>query len=158
MAQADKNAPDRPPSAYVIFSNKVREEVKPENLSFTAIAKRVGERWQELSAAQKDPYESEASAAKETYYTAMAEYKNTREYRDYDQYLTDFKTTHTSNTGMLNQVLSNEQNAEDVQEKSGQKWRRPKALPVAAVSMAVNPTRSKPLLGARKGCLEGLAL
>src|SRR5882757_7763872 len=31
----DENAPERPPSAYVIFSNKVREEVKDQNLSFT---------------------------------------------------------------------------------------------------------------------------
>ncbi|KAL2054701.1 hypothetical protein ABVK25_005005 [Lepraria finkii] len=89
--KADENAPERAPSAYVIFSNKIREELKPQNLSFTAIAKRVGERWQELSAGEKEPYESEASTAKEKYHTEMAEYKTTRSYREYQQYLGEFK-------------------------------------------------------------------
>ena len=63
----DENAPERPPSAYVIFSNKVREEVKEQNLSFTKIAKLVGDRWQKLDPAGKEPYEAQANAAKERY-------------------------------------------------------------------------------------------
>lgn len=62
----DENAPEKPPSAYVLFSNKIREEVKSENLSFTEIARLVGERWQKLDPAQKDRFESHASALKET--------------------------------------------------------------------------------------------
>merc|ERR1711939_1067025 len=53
----DENAPERPPSAYVIFSNKMREDLKGRNLSFTEIAKLVGENWQNLTPGEKDPYE-----------------------------------------------------------------------------------------------------
>ncbi|KFY95229.1 hypothetical protein V500_02885, partial [Pseudogymnoascus sp. VKM F-4518 (FW-2643)] len=35
----DENAPARPRSAYVIFSNKMREDLKVKSLSFTEIAK-----------------------------------------------------------------------------------------------------------------------
>lgn len=80
--------------------SEIREELKPENLSFTTIAKRVGERWQDISAEEKEPYESQASTAKEKYHTEMADYKTTRSYRDYQQYLAEFKAKHSSNSGM----------------------------------------------------------
>jgi hypothetical protein len=87
----DENAPERPPSAYVIFSNKMREELKGRNLSFTEIAKLVGENWQNLSPAEKEPYEQQAFSAKERYNHELAEYKKTNEYKEYSQYLADFK-------------------------------------------------------------------
>jgi hypothetical protein len=73
--------------------------LKPENLSFTAIAKRVGERWQDIPAEDKEPYESEATSAKEKYHAEMSEYKTTRSYREYQQYLVDFKAKNASNSG-----------------------------------------------------------
>jgi hypothetical protein len=73
--------------------------LKPENLSFTAIAKRVGERWQELPPEEKEPFETEASAAKEKYHADMAEYKTTRSYREYQQYLAAFKAKNSSTSG-----------------------------------------------------------
>lgn len=91
----DENAPEKPPSAYVLFSNKIREEVKSENLSFTDIARLVGERWQKLDPAQKDRFESHASALKETYNAQLGEYKKTDEYREYSQYLAEFKAKHS---------------------------------------------------------------
>ncbi|MCJ1294732.1 hypothetical protein MMC34_006290 [Xylographa carneopallida] len=87
----DENAPERPPSAYVIFSNKCREELKPQNLSFTSIAKLVGERWQALGAGQKDPFESQAASLKETYNAELAKYRRTSGYKTYLEYLIDFK-------------------------------------------------------------------
>jgi hypothetical protein len=87
----DENAPERPPSAYVIFSNKMREELKGRNLSFTEIAKLVGENWQNLSPAEKEPYEQQAFSAKERYNNELAEYKKTENYREYAQYLAEFK-------------------------------------------------------------------
>lgn len=90
----DENAPERPPSAYVIFSNKVREDVRSEKLSFTDIAKLVGDKWQKLSPAGKEPYEAQASAAKEKYNSELLAYKKTDEYKEYLQYLADFKTKH----------------------------------------------------------------
>ncbi|KIW83074.1 hypothetical protein Z517_02317 [Fonsecaea pedrosoi CBS 271.37] len=90
----DENAPERPPSAYVIFSNKVREEVKDQNLSFTQIAKLVGDRWQKLDPTGKEPFEAQANAAKEKYNILLSAYRKTDEYRDYMAYLSEFKARH----------------------------------------------------------------
>ncbi|CAF9927833.1 MAG: hypothetical protein ALECFALPRED_003893 [Alectoria fallacina] len=112
--KADDNAPERPPSAYVIFSNKIREELKPENLSFTAIAKKVGERWQDIPAEEKEPYESEASVAKEKYHAEMADYKTTTSYREYQQYLAEFKAKHASNSEGKRPKLTSEDTQENI--------------------------------------------
>lgn len=90
----DEHAPEKPPSAYVLFSNKIREEVKGDNLSFTEIARLVGERWQKLSASEKEMFESHAAALKDRYNVQLAEYKKTDAYRQYMEYLADFKAKH----------------------------------------------------------------
>lgn len=90
----DPNAPEKPPSAYVLFSNTVREEVRSENLSFTEIARLVGERWQKLNPVQKETFESHASTLKETYNSELVEYKKTDVYKEYSQYLVDFRAKH----------------------------------------------------------------
>lgn len=87
----DENAPERPPSAYVIFSNKMREDLKGRSLSFTEIAKLVGENWQNLTPSEKEPYEQQAFAAKEKYTIELSEYRQTESYRSYADYLVDFK-------------------------------------------------------------------
>lgn len=89
--KADENAPERPPSAYVIFSNKMREDLKGRNLSFTEIAKLVGEHWQSLLPSEKEPYENSAYTAKERYNNELLEYKKTQSFKDYSRYLADFK-------------------------------------------------------------------
>lgn len=95
----DENAPERPPSAYVIFSNKIREEIKDRNLSFTQIAKLVGDRWQKLEPRGKEPYETQANAAKERYAIQLSTYKKTDAYIEYTQYLADFKAKHGAGGG-----------------------------------------------------------
>ncbi|KAK5272166.1 hypothetical protein LTR96_001796 [Exophiala xenobiotica] len=90
----DENAPERPPSAYVIFSNRVREEVKDQNLSFTQIAKLVGDKWQKLDPTSKEPFEAQANAAKERYNIQLSTYRKTDAYKEYMQYLADFKSKH----------------------------------------------------------------
>ncbi|KAJ0290807.1 hypothetical protein COL940_000690 [Colletotrichum noveboracense] len=92
----DENAPERPPSAYVLFSNKMRDELKGRNLTFTEIAKLVGEHWQNLTPAEKEPYETSALKAKEKYNHDLAEYKKTPEFRKYTAYLADFKARQAS--------------------------------------------------------------
>jgi len=108
----DEHAPERPPSAYVLFSNsmsqghdsterhqgwgndkpaEIREILKDHHLSFTDIAKRVGERWQALSPDEKEPFETQAAAAKEKYNTELAGYKTTESYKEHVRYLADFK-------------------------------------------------------------------
>ncbi|CAF9916651.1 MAG: hypothetical protein GOMPHAMPRED_001068 [Gomphillus americanus] len=94
--KTDTSAPERAPSAYVIFSNKIRAELKPQKLNFTDIAKIVGERWQVLEPEEKEQYESQAAAAKDRYNAALVKYKRTSQYRKYQQYLADFKARNTS--------------------------------------------------------------
>ena len=69
----------------------MREDLKSQNLTFTEIAKLVGENWQSLPPAEKEVYESQANASKDKYHRQLAEYKKTPEYRKYAQYLQDFK-------------------------------------------------------------------
>ncbi|KAI1406811.1 hypothetical protein F5Y13DRAFT_9169 [Hypoxylon sp. FL1857] len=87
----DENAPERPPSAYVLFSNKMREDLKGQNLTFTEIAKLVGENWQNLTRDEKEPFERQAHEAKERYNRELADYKKTAEYRKYCDYLHEFR-------------------------------------------------------------------
>ncbi|KAF4968067.1 hypothetical protein FSARC_4485 [Fusarium sarcochroum] len=90
----DENAPERPPSAYVLFSNNL----KSQNLTFTEIAKLVGENWQNLNAGEKESYESQANADKEKYHRDLMEYKKTPDYRKYMQYLHEFKEKQAKRT------------------------------------------------------------
>ena len=79
---------------------EVREDLKPLSLSFTEIAKRVGESWQVLSPEGKEPYEAHASASKEKYNQDMASYKMTDSFREYQRYLADFRAKHGNRTGI----------------------------------------------------------
>jgi len=63
-------------------------------LSFTEIAKVVGERWQVLPTEIRETCEQQANAAKEKYYSELAEYKKTPEYNQYQEYLMEFKAKH----------------------------------------------------------------
>lgn len=69
----------------------MREDLKGRSLSFTEIAKLVGENWQNLSPSEKEPYEQQAFGAKEKYTVELAEYRKTESYRVYSEYLIEFK-------------------------------------------------------------------
>lgn len=69
----------------------MREDLKSQNLTFTEIAKLVGENWQNLAAPEKEAYETQANTAKEKYHRDLLEYKKTPEFRRYSQYLNEFK-------------------------------------------------------------------
>lgn len=69
----------------------MREEVKYRKLTFTEIAKLVGECWQSPNSTKKETYESQANAARQKYNLDLAEYKKTTEYGTYANYLQDFK-------------------------------------------------------------------
>jgi hypothetical protein len=73
---------------------EVREHLKGKDLSFTEIAKTVGERWQVLAPDDKATYESRSQAMKDHYYAQLAEYKKTQDYAHYQNYLEDFKAKH----------------------------------------------------------------
>lgn len=74
----------------------MRDDLKGRHLSFTEIAKLVGENWQNLPPSEKEPYEAQAFADKERYNQELAEYKETENYKQYNQYLIDFKAKQAS--------------------------------------------------------------
>ncbi|ORX96627.1 HMG-box [Basidiobolus meristosporus CBS 931.73] len=92
----DKNAPEKPPSAYVMFSNKVRAEFKDQNMSFTDMAKIVGDRWKSLSPEEKEDVDQCAAKAKQEYTEALEAYKKTPEYKEYQEYLVEFRAKSSS--------------------------------------------------------------
>ncbi|KAK4874995.1 hypothetical protein RN001_011417 [Aquatica leii] len=71
----DKSQPKRPSTAFMIWLNEHREEIKSENpgIKVTEIAKKGGEMWKELK--DKSEWEKKAAAAKEEYEKAMKEWK-----------------------------------------------------------------------------------
>ncbi len=86
----DMNRPLKPPSAYVMFSNQVRLDVKGQQLSFTDTAKTAGDRWKAIPLAHKEQLEKDALKAKRTYQGDLEEYKRTEQYRTYQDYLHEF--------------------------------------------------------------------
>jgi hypothetical protein len=73
----------------------MREDFKGRNLTFTEIAKLVGENWQNLTPSDKEPFERQAQAAKDKYNADLAEYKKTPLYKKYMAYLQEFKAKHS---------------------------------------------------------------
>ncbi|POW17674.1 hypothetical protein PSTT_00519, partial [Puccinia striiformis] len=81
----------KPLSAYVMFSNTVREQLKGQQISFTEIARTVGERWKTLERSAKEAFEREASEQKDRWTKSMLAYKRTHEYEQHRRYLQQFK-------------------------------------------------------------------
>ncbi|GAN11608.1 hypothetical protein MAM1_0746d11183 [Mucor ambiguus] len=91
-AKPDRNAPIKPPSAYIMFSNDSRAELKNQNLSFAELAKIVGDQWKNLSHMEKQSYERRAMRAKDEYLAALEQYRQTPQYHRYQEYLNEFKS------------------------------------------------------------------
>jgi hypothetical protein len=74
----------------------VREVLKGQDLSFTEMAKLVGERWQVLRPNIRDAFELEAATAKDKHLSELSKYKMSLQYTQYQKYLEDFKLKHTT--------------------------------------------------------------
>eukprot|EP00741_Cyanophora_paradoxa_P014087 tig00020734_g13598.t1 len=68
-APRDPGAPKRPSNSYAIFFTESREKLKQNNMSVssTDLAKICGEKWREMTAEEKAPYEAKAAADKARY-------------------------------------------------------------------------------------------
>ncbi|GAA5960914.1 hypothetical protein JCM3765_007535 [Sporobolomyces pararoseus] len=75
-AKKDPNAPKRPLSAYMHFSQAKRAEVKEENpdVTFGEIGKLLGAKWKEADAEERAPFEEKAKEDKARYEKEKAEY------------------------------------------------------------------------------------
>lgn len=89
----DPNAPQRPLSAYVLFSNAVRDELKDQPLSFAEKSRVVGDRWQNLPDASKESWQEMASGPWEKYKADREQYQQTESHREYQAYLAEFNAS-----------------------------------------------------------------
>lgn len=65
----DPNAPKKPYTAYIYFSNNIREDIKQQNpdFSFTDIAREMGRRFKQLNPEEKKYWQEVAAREKERY-------------------------------------------------------------------------------------------
>merc|ERR1712093_192035 len=90
----DKNAPKRPMSAYILFANDVREDVREElgeNASFGQIGSKISSIWNSMDEEEKECYQLAAEKAKEKYQKTLAKYKKSRKFAQYQAKLAEFK-------------------------------------------------------------------
>ncbi|KAI8987472.1 hypothetical protein BDF20DRAFT_832403 [Mycotypha africana] len=103
-AKPDRYAPVKPPSAYIMFSNDARAQLKDKNLSFAELAKIVGEQWKNLSHGERQNYERMAMRAKDEYLAALEQYRQTPQYERYQEYLSDFKAKQEAANRLIGRV------------------------------------------------------
>jgi hypothetical protein len=88
----DPNAPHKPKTAYVLFSEHVRQDSALSGSSFTEIAKETGKRWRELSHEERMIiWETPVADRLEEYKKELECYKQTEKYRSHQTYLDGFK-------------------------------------------------------------------
>jgi len=76
----DPNAPKRPMTAFLRYSQEHREEIKKKNPDWkvTEISTKLGEQWKKLSKDKKSSYEKEYEKDKEKYDKEVKKYKGTK--------------------------------------------------------------------------------
>ncbi|KAL4108905.1 hypothetical protein PRIC1_000614 [Phytophthora ramorum] len=72
----DKNAPKRALSAFMFFSNDIRDTVKREmpELQFLEISSEIGRRWKQITDEDRKPYDELAAADKRRYQEEKEDY------------------------------------------------------------------------------------
>jgi hypothetical protein len=74
----DPNAPKRALSAFMLFSQEKRNQIKTDNpeATFGQIGKLLGDAWKSASDDDKAPFLAKAEKEKEKYVEAMKKYKS----------------------------------------------------------------------------------
>ncbi|ELV11007.1 High mobility group protein B3 [Tupaia chinensis] len=74
----DPNAPERPPSGFLLFCSEFHLKIKSTNpgISIGDVAKKLVEMWNNFSDSEKQPYITKAAKLKEKYKKDVANYKS----------------------------------------------------------------------------------
>ncbi|KAF8051424.1 hypothetical protein N665_1727s0009 [Sinapis alba] len=74
----DPNAPKKAMSGFMYFSQMERENIKKTHIGigFGEIGKVLGDKWRQMSAEEKEPYEAKAQVDKKRYKDEISDYKN----------------------------------------------------------------------------------
>jgi hypothetical protein len=83
-AKKDPNAPKKPLTSFMLFSNENRSRIQKENpsMTFGELGKKIGELFRGLSSSEKQKYEDMSKKAKEQYKKQMQEYENKQKAKD----------------------------------------------------------------------------
>ena len=83
-AKKDPNAPKKPLTSFMLFSNEVRSRIQKENpsMTFGELGKKIGELFRGLSSADKQKYEDLSKKEKERYKKQMQEFENKQKAKD----------------------------------------------------------------------------
>ncbi|EFP87574.2 hypothetical protein PGTUg99_036282 [Puccinia graminis f. sp. tritici] len=75
--ERDPNAPKRPASAYILFQNAVRQEMRAANptADYKELARQIGDRWKNLSEEAKRPWSEAGKLAMNSWNIQNKEYK-----------------------------------------------------------------------------------
>ncbi|KAL1200842.1 FACT complex subunit SSRP1 [Cardamine amara subsp. amara] len=74
----DPNAPKGVMSSFMFFSQMERDNIKKTHpgIAFGEVGKVLGDKWRQLSAEEKEPYEAKAKVDKKRYKDEISDYKN----------------------------------------------------------------------------------
>ncbi|CAF2089966.1 unnamed protein product [Brassica napus] len=74
----DPNAPKKAMSGFMYFSQMERDNIKKihPGIGFGDVAKVLGDKWRQMSAEEKEPYEAKAQVDKKRYEDQISDYKN----------------------------------------------------------------------------------
>jgi hypothetical protein len=104
--KSDMNAPTKPKSGYVLYSNHIRKDPKVAVMSFDAIAKYVGHNWQLLGPKKRKLWEDRPTNEMCAYYNCLDIYKQSKNYAVYQIYLANFKKDGKHQSSMHKEKIS----------------------------------------------------
>lgn len=106
----DVNAPKKSPTAYFLFTAKVRAEVQAANpdLKITEIAKVLGQKWKGISEEERKQYQDEANKLKEQHKITVENYKKSELYQAYIQKVAAWQQTQDDQKREEKRVLDQE--------------------------------------------------
>jgi len=81
-AKKDPNSPKRPLSAFMIFSNEKRDEVREKlgkDTKITEVASKLGKMWKKVDDDEKKKYQKKAAKLKETYEKELKKYNSKKQ-------------------------------------------------------------------------------
>jgi len=72
----DPNAPKAPPSAYILFQNDIRNDVRKKNpdIQYRELMSLISQQWNALPVEKKQPFFDRVTAAKQTHEEELAKY------------------------------------------------------------------------------------
>jgi len=120
------NAPKRPRSAYIYFSNEIRERVQVENpdAPVTQVMKLVGAAWRELPEVEKYVYEGRSRDDKIRYEKELEEHHMSAEYQEMQSRKIEYLNILKKNSGAARErrnVMAEKEKVKKLKEREKKK-------------------------------------